>query len=110
MVDLDYRSRVNVQAYHSKRGAEVVCRRLETVRGRVDHRDNCHGRPSFGRLVAAGAPVELRPHGKEVSVLDVLGMPGGGLHLTHHELVVGADCLDLALFLLLFDSVVLDVG
>lgn len=101
--------RLDGEVAHTKRGADVVSRRSESIACRVNHRHDSHGDLALRSLMAASAAVIISLHGEEISDFGILGVASGRLHLAHHELTLGTDSSDLALLLLFLDNIVLDL-
>ncbi len=89
---------------HPSRG-----RRLETEACWVDQWDDGHGHAAIWKVDAASASVVLNKYTQEVLVSDTLCVRSS-LHTSHHELILGRDCLDLTLLLFLSCHFVLDFG
>ena len=100
---------LNNELSHSNLLTHVVCRRCESVGGWVDHWNNSEGSLTIRGLVA-GASVEGGAYGKEISILDELGVRDSRLHLRHDESIISANRLDSSFLLFLHFSLVFDGG
>ena len=81
---------------------------LKAEAGRVDERDDRHRSAAIGQINAADAAIVLDLDTEIVLVGDRLAV-SGGLHTSHHELVLWGDILLHTLLLLRLSDIVLDL-
>ena len=86
-----------------------LCRRLEPEASWVDKRHDSERHATIGQIDTADTAVVLNEHAKEVVVGDALGV-SGGLHASHHKLVLRGDLLLNTLLLFGLSNFVLNLA